>query len=180
LDGHNYRAYRKTFQPAETVIVGSEEEAATHEVTPPLTVLIARKLPSHLAPESETRKPVTYSAAKATIVNGNIGGGAIGAAPGAFRAGAGTISWKVYLGVSGSYRFTIRYTLDGEERFGSVRIVDSHENEVDSSPARLFTKAAGSSQQTLSLTIMLNAGDYDLSLQLPEAGGLTVESLTVQ
>ena len=65
-----------------------------------------------------------------------------------------------------------------------MRIVDSHGNEIESSPVRLSKKIGGgdgtTAEQTLSLTIMLNAGDYDLSLRLPEAEGLTIGSLTVQ
>lgn len=167
-----YRAYRKTFQPSEAIIVGSTEDG------PPLTVLVTRDLPSHVVPESEPRKPEVYSLDNASLVNG------VPNVPGTFRAGAAGISWRVYLGLSASYHFTIRYTLDAEERFGSLRIADSHGNEIDSSPVRLSKRAGGhkgeAAEQTLSLTIALNAGDYDLSLQLPEAEGLKIASLTVQ
>jgi hypothetical protein len=88
----------------------------------------------------------------------------------------------VYVGVSGSYRFAVHYQLAGSELFGTARIFDDHNNEVDDSPVRLFNKpeAKADRDQTLSLTVTLNAGNYDFELGLPNADGLSVDSLAVQ
>ncbi len=161
-----YRIYQRPL-PAGTQLSLAQAE----------TILLKRALPSPIAANPPRRPVILYPADKATLTNATLINNAI-----RLNTGASTIRWRFTTGISGSYRMLLKYDLpQSQDAFATACILDEQGNEVDSAPIHLTgPEKADAKPKPIAITVTLNAGNYDLVVNIKDAHNLIVESLQVQ
>ncbi len=95
-----------------------------------------------------------------------------------FGSGAGRIVWPVQTDVAGSHRFRLRFWNAAAATQGELRLRDSSGLDVVRLPIR-FTSGEGWQNIAVETPGMINAGSYEVRLDVAAAASLAVDSMRV-
>ena len=175
-----YTVYSRRLKAGQELTVDMSDSSTS--ATPADLLAFKLDLPSPFAPEEASHAPTVYSSANASVDGGRAAGAPIAGEhePSIeLESSPARVAWKIYVGVSGSYHFSVPFRAGAQEQFDTIRILDSAGNEVDAAPVRMANDT-GNPRTALKVTVTLNAGNYTVQIVVPHPAHLALGSLTVQ
>lgn len=168
--GKKYEVYRKRFLSGSTVSLPADSN------------MILMFLPVSDMPPAFDLKPVTTYRADAAI----IGAGATKEQVNGREAIIVTtdqrteIAWPIQMGVADKYSITVKYHCANAD-IGNVVLLDAGGNRMLDQPVNFtITKEGKWSQFTITTKNMINAGHYQLKLEVNNAKGLAISGIDLQ